>query len=107
MKAFFCKCGYASVDDDEDDADRNGDGAHDYACERNAGDGTGTFGVQFAKAWEARGCTTLLNENERLLLSFCMKGEDRSVLGMCGIAGGNRPRCCGRKFVGNNKKTRF
>ena len=32
--------------------------------ERNAGDGT--FDVQFAKVWEARGCTTLLNGDKRL-----------------------------------------
>ena len=30
----------------------------------------GTFDVQFAKVWEARGCATLLNENEKL---FCSK----------------------------------
>ena len=30
--------------------------------ERNAGDGT--FDVQFAKVWEARGCATLLDGNE-------------------------------------------
>ena len=32
--------------------------------EQTAGDGT--FDVQFAMVWEARGCATLLNENEEI-----------------------------------------
>ena len=45
-----------ALQDDEDES---------IVCvERNASDGT--FDVQFAKVWEARGCATLLNENKSM-----------------------------------------